>query len=45
MEIEEIVKMLVFVVFLVVMVGAVVFLFQGKGGELLASIKNILRFG
>jgi hypothetical protein len=45
MEIEEIVKILVFVLILVIMVGAVIFLFQGKGGDLLSSIKGVLRFG
>jgi len=27
------------------MVGAVIVLFQGKGGNILDSIRNILRFG
>lgn len=44
MEMEEIVKILIFVLVLVIMVGAVI-MFQGKGGELLDSIRNILRFG
>lgn len=45
MEMEEIVKMLIFIVVLVIMVGAVTFLFGEKGGQILDSIKNILRFG
>ena len=45
MEMEEIVKILIVVVVLIVMVGVVVVLFQGKGGEVLSSIKNLLRFG
>ncbi|MFH1238323.1 MAG: hypothetical protein V1491_02710 [archaeon] len=42
---EEIVKILIAVVVLVIMVGAIIFLFKGKGGELLNSIRNVLRFG
>ncbi|MBS3087881.1 hypothetical protein J4226_04785 [Candidatus Pacearchaeota archaeon] len=45
MEIEEIVKMIIFVIILVVMVWAVGFLLSGKGVELLGSIKDLLRFG
>ncbi|MFH1522025.1 MAG: hypothetical protein ABIF18_03630 [archaeon] len=45
MEIEEIVKILIFVLVLVIMVGAVIFLFKGKGFEVLNSIKDVLRFG
>ena len=45
MEIEEIVRIVIFVIILVVMVGAVIFLFSGKGSEVLSSIKNLLRFG
>ncbi len=45
MEMEEIVKILIVVVVLVVLVGAAIFLFGGKGTELLDSIKNMLRFG
>jgi len=44
MEMEEIVKILIFVVVLVIMVGAVIML-TGKGGALLDSIRNVLRFG
>jgi preprotein translocase subunit SecG len=45
MEMEEVVKILIVVVVLIILIGAVIFLFKGKGGELLASIKNVLRFG
>ena len=45
MEIEEIVKMIIFVVVLVIMVGAVALLLTGKGMEVLDSIRNLLRFG
>ena len=44
MEMEEIVKILIFVVVLVVMVGAFI-LFSGKGGDLIEGIRNVLRFG
>ena len=45
MEIEEIVKMIIFVLVLVVMVGAVGILLSGKGAEILGSVKDLLRFG
>ncbi len=45
MEIGELVKILIFVVVLVIMVGATVFLLYGKGGDLLNSLGNLLRFG
>jgi len=45
METEEIVKILIVVVVLVLLVGGFILLFQGKGGSLLDSIKNVLRFG
>jgi hypothetical protein len=45
MEIEEIVKMIIFVLVLVIMVGAVGILLSGKGMEILGSIKDLLRFG
>jgi hypothetical protein len=45
METEELVKMVIFVVVLVIMVGAVALLLTGKGMEVLDSIKNLLRFG
>jgi len=44
MEMEEIVKILIFVVVLVIMVGAVI-MFSDKGGQILDSIRNLLRFG
>ena len=45
MEIEEIVKMIIFVIVLVIMVGAVILLLSGKGGDALGAIKDLLRFG
>jgi hypothetical protein len=45
MEIEEIIKILIAVLVLVVLVGAAIFLLGNKGGDLLSSIKNALRFG
>jgi len=44
MEMEEIVKILIFVVVLVIMVGAFILL-SDKGGDLLEGVKNVLRFG
>ncbi len=44
MEMEEIVKILIFVVVLIVMMGVFV-LFSDKGGDLIDGIKNVLRFG
>jgi hypothetical protein len=45
MEIEEIVKMVIFVIVLIIMVGAVALLLTGKGMEVLGSIRDLLRFG
>jgi hypothetical protein len=45
MEIEEIVKILVAVLVLIILIGATIFLLKGKGGSLLDSIRNLLRFG
>ena len=44
MEIEELVKILVAVFVLLVLIGAVMFLFREKGLGVLDSIKNFLRF-
>jgi len=44
MEMEEIVKILIFVVVLVIMTGAFI-LFSGEGGSLIEGIKSALRFG
>ena len=41
----ELVRTILFIVLLLTMVFVVVFLFSGKGGELISSVKNILRFG
>lgn len=45
MEMEEIVKLLIFVTVLVIVAGAVIILLQGKGSDILDSIRNLLRFG
>jgi hypothetical protein len=45
MESEEIVKMIIFVVILVVMVAGAAILLSGKGAEVIGSIKDLLRFG
>ena len=45
MEMEQIVKLLIFVVILVVLVGGIILLLSGRGGEMLDSIRNVLRFG
>lgn len=45
MEIEELVKLLIFVAVLVILVGAVIVLLKGRGGELLEHVRNIMRFG
>ena len=45
MEMEELVKVLIIVLVLGVMIGVIVFLFKGKGGESLSGIKDIFRFG
>lgn len=44
MEMEEIVKILIAVLILVLMIGFIALVFSGKGGELLDSVKNTLRF-
>ena len=45
MDIKEIVKILIFVLVLVIMIGGGVVLLSGKGFDALSSIKDILRFG
>jgi preprotein translocase subunit SecG len=45
MEMEQIVKILIFLVVLIILIGAVVLLLQGKGAGLLDSIKRMMRFG
>jgi preprotein translocase subunit SecG len=45
MEMEEITRLLIFVAVLVVVIAGIVFLFRGKGGEILDSIRRSLRFG
>ena len=44
MEMEELVKILIFVLVLVIMIGMFV-VFSDKGGALIEGIKNTLRFG
>ena len=43
--IGEVVKIIIAIVVLVVLVGAVILLLSGKGGEVLDVVKNVLRFG
>ena len=45
MELEEIVKLLVAVLILVVLFGFAIFILSGKGGELIQAMKNSMRFG
>ena len=45
MEMEEIVKIGIVLVVLVVLLAGVVFLLKDKGFSLLDSIKNFMRFG
>ncbi|MFH0711604.1 MAG: hypothetical protein V1889_00595 [archaeon] len=42
---SEIVKIIIVIVVLVIMVGAVIVLLSGKGGQILDSVRNVLRFG
>ncbi len=44
MEMEEIVKMLIFVIVLIIMIGAFI-MFKDKGLSLIEGIGHILRFG
>ncbi|MCK4649769.1 hypothetical protein KAT36_00915 [Candidatus Pacearchaeota archaeon] len=44
MEMEEIVKILIFVVVLIIMIGGFILL-SGKGGDLIEGIRSALRFG
>jgi hypothetical protein len=45
MEMEEIVKFLVVVIILILMVGFVIVVLKGKGGDLLGGLKNLMRLG
>lgn len=45
MEMKEIIKVLIFLLVLVIMIGGGVVLLSGKGFDVLSSIKDILRFG
>jgi len=44
-EIKELMKILLAVILLGILVFAVIFLFKGKGGDLIASIRSMMRFG
>ena len=44
-EIWELAKILMVAVLLGILVWAIIYLFKGKGGELLSTIKDTLRFG
>lgn len=44
MEMEEIVKMLIFVLVLIIMVGVLI-MFKDKGGAVLDSLRHLMRFG
>ena len=45
MESEELIKLLIFVVILAVVIGGVVFLLAGRGGELLDGLRRSMRTG
>lgn len=45
MDIEAIMRTLIFVVVLLVVVVGILFLLKEKGGDLLDSIARVLRFG
>jgi len=45
MELEEIVKIVFILIALVVIIGGIVFLLVGKGGNILESIKGIFSSG
>jgi len=44
-EVKELAKILIVVVVLLLLVGATIILLFGKGGQVLAAVKNFLRFG
>jgi len=45
MEIDEIVKTVIALAILIVLVSGVIMLLSGKGGEIITSIREALRFG
>jgi hypothetical protein len=45
MESEELIKLLIFVVVLAVVIGGVVALLSGRGGELLDGLRRSMRTG
>ncbi len=42
---EELGKIVIAVIVLAVMIGIIIVVFKGKGGEILSSIKNYFRLG
>jgi hypothetical protein len=42
---DEIFKLILGVILLVVLIAGIIFLFKGKGGEIFASIKNVFHSG
>ena len=45
MEIREIIEMAGLIIVLLIMIGIAMFLLKEKGGDALASIMRVLRFG
>ena len=45
MELEQLVKMGLFILVLLILVGMAILLLNGKGGELLDSVRRMMRFG
>jgi len=45
MEMEQLVKLVILGIVLLIMTGMIIFLFKGEGGKLLDSVRNSLRFG
>ena len=43
--ISEVTKMVLAVIFLILLVGVIILLVSGRGGQILDTIKNLLRFG
>ena len=45
LALEELGKIIIYMVLLVVLLSVAIVLFKGKGGDLIRSIGNIMRFG
>ena len=45
MEMEEIIKILIFIVVLTVIIGSIIFVFKGKGGGLIDVMRRSSRLG